>query len=468
MIMTNEENKEAAEATAAHDFFAQFLRQADALGEFTPGALRDTFLDVYAPAVKGSAAAALKSFARLKEFAWSHLDPEQAAQFEQALRDTVKPELEKRYQPYSAAAFKKEVLSYDPSKEFRPQGMQGVHFQPGTMNLICARPSRGKTTLMISLFCDAARQFCPGSAGEREVFFLTLEETPKQIYSRLALYALFEEAFGKGYAGDLPEDDTRAELFKAVKAIETGGKWTLKGDLRPAYEAALSSLAETEKQARVIDFSALTVRDLEIFMGFHPGAVIFIDYMTLIQSDSKEDHWSKADMYEDISKRITQAAKDHDVILITAAQLRRLSEGAGDSDQPDQLNDTLLKECGQFEQDANTIIALGRTTDIIDDIKEIDLADCRDPGEPLYFWKIVKNRDGGGVNTSFCFNTTAHSMGYSSMTFTKIPAAFINLKSVHKNAQGKAKGKAKEEAGKPQQGTTGATVDAMFEDSEDL
>lgn len=331
---------------------------------------------------------------------------------------TITPELKKDFTPYNVESFINEVKTFDPSKEYEPAGMKDIIFQHGTFNLIAARPSRGKTTLAVSLLLDAIEN-ANLKKNNTPAVFLTFEESNKQIYTRIFNNLLFANARKANATKQIETKRPRLQLWNILKDPNNPD---FEG--RAYYvEMVKNKVLELEKSGRlqVIDFAGKNINAIENLLTFNKNAVVFIDYVQLIRPDPTKTNFNTLDGYNDISKRLVDAAKANNQIIIGAAQLRRLGEGASDSDNPENLNDTQLKDCGQFEQDANTIIALGRNTAY----KDKDQAE-HDKGEPLYFWKLLKNRDGGGVNKSYLFDTSNLSMGFSFLHSTETDAAFLN------------------------------------------
>ena len=331
---------------------------------------------------------------------------------------TIQPELKKDFTPYTVESFISDVKAFDPSKEYEPAGMKDIIFQHGTFNLIAARPSRGKTTLAVSLLLDAIEN-ANLARNNTPAVFLTFEESNKQIYTRIFNNLLFASARKANAVSQIATNRPRLQLWNILKDPNNPD---FEG--RTYYvESVKQKILELEKSGRlqVIDFAGKNINAIENLLTFNKNAVVFIDYVQLIRPDPTKTGFNTLDGYNDISKRLADAAKANNQIIIGAAQLRRLSEGASDTDNPENLNDTQLKDCGQFEQDANTIIALGRNTAHRDTEKPE-----HDKGEPFYFWKLLKNRDGGGVNKSYLFDTSNLSIAFSFLQSTETDAAFLN------------------------------------------
>jgi hypothetical protein len=340
------------------------------------------------------------------------------------ITEMITPELRKDYTPYDLDTFIKDIKDYDPSKEFVPENMKDVIFQHGTFNLIAARPSRGKTTLTVSLMTEALNN--SNLAKEKTpVLYLTFEESNKQIYTRIFNNLLFKNSLKIGSIKNIQTEHPRARLWNALKDPNNPDYETIAYQIETVKKTF--SDFEKSKRLQVIDCGGKSISSIENLLSFNKNAIVFIDYVTLIQQD-KEESINRYEDFADISVRLVESAKTNNQIIIGAAQLRRLGQNATDSDKPDDLNDTQLKDCGQLEQDANTIIALGRDTDH----KDQELAD-HDKGQPIYFWKLLKNRDGGGVNKSYLFKTADNSMGFSLLQSTIMSGDFLNDKKVIKD-----------------------------------
>ena len=342
--------------------------------------------------------------------AWSG---EEKAQAVRHYKEAILPELRRTYEPYTVDAFFKDVSSWNPLDEFRPQKMKDVAFQKGTFNIIGARPGSGKTTLAVSLALQAVEW--RGEAADNRVIFLSFEETPKQVYARFFNHLLFAKAKADNALDAIQCEKPRAQLFGAIKSLDQHPLKERISDIA-AYMRGL----EARGALQVINFAGKSISAIESLLKFHEGAVCFIDYAQLIRPSEQFAGYELAGL-NDISRRLADCAKDNNAIIIAAAQLRRAGfKDAGDSDIPSMLTDSRLKDCGQLEQDANTIIELGKNTDWADIAREE-----HDTGAALYFWKLVKNRDGGGVNNSYLFNTAGGAMGYSYMESTETDAGFL-------------------------------------------
>lgn len=330
------------------------------------------------------------------------------------------PELAKDFAPYSVSKFFDDVASYDPKKDFFPCYMNGIAFQQQTFNIVAARPSRAKTTICVCFALD-----CLQNKAGSKVVIISLEETKREIYTRIFNNLIFDDYRKENlfYKLIAKKDNPRGSLWQAMKR---GNEYIANAD-DDYYQKVLARIRakveqwESESRLKVIDMSGKNINAIENVLKFNRGALIIVDYVQLIRPDPTK--YNALDGINDIANRLADSAKTNEQIIIGAAQLRRLGEGASDSDIPNAINDTQLKDSGQFEQNANTIIALGRNT-------------SENPSEPVYFWKLIKNRNGGGVNSSYRFQSKFNeieSLGFSFLLGTDKKAFYLDsLKSQSK------------------------------------
>jgi hypothetical protein len=103
--------------------------------------------------------------------------------------------------------FIQECIIYEPDKQFSPVLFAGLSFPEGSMSYIGARTTRGKTSMMVNMAREAL-------SAERKTVFITLEESRRQILTRLALSL----AFSLAIKNDLPHDPAnRRELLSRAK-----------------------------------------------------------------------------------------------------------------------------------------------------------------------------------------------------------------------------------------------------------
>ena len=309
--------------------------------------------------------------------------------------------------------FEQAEKAFDEADLYRPANMPFIAFKKKTFNVIGARTSRGKTTFAVSLLCDALER------TDRQCVFVTLEETWEEIYARIYNAFLFSRARKTGDYAAANARHPKAQLAAFFRHPDSCHHRATLQRVRERIRAC-----EAAGRLQVYDLSGRDIGDVETVCGAYPGAIVIIDYVTKIRPSERYAQSSRLDGYNDIADRLEELAKQSDLTIIAAAQVRR-PDGrvAADSDTPDTFNDTQLKECGKLEETANTIVFIGRNTAQKDNMG----IPGHDKGEAVYFWKIIKNRGGRGVNQSYLFNTTAGAMGYSYMEGLKEPVCANGL-----------------------------------------
>lgn len=248
-------------------------------------------------------------------------------------------------------------------------------FQPGTLNIIAARPSMGKTALALNI-----AQF--GGEANNHVLFFSLEMSSEQLVHRMFSAQTLE--FGSGVS---------------VSAISSG--------LLSDYESyALQRAAEAlqRRNIHIYDSSELTAMDFRTkcrrFKTRHPDlALIVVDYLQLMNSGRKND----TRQYEvaEISRVMKSVAVELECPVLALSQLSRETEKR--TEKKPQLAD--LRDSGAIEQDADTVIMLYRA----DYYSETENNDLMDSKADL---RIAKNRNG--------------TTGLCSLTFQRKYTRFVN------------------------------------------
>ena len=241
-----------------------------------------------------------------------------------------------------------------------------VKFKQGTLSYIGARTGRGKTTAMMSIAMDALHQ------GKR-VFFYTNEETTDQITMR-AIRAQY-------FADNVDE-------YGNITAVNDDDWVNAAREHKPGAIDAVAAMLQ-QKQFTIIDglaqrsFADIPA-SLEILQA---GDVVLIDYIQHIRKPTTQEMGGGAADYKALqyaSQAIADIAAMRDLIVIAGAQLNRNATqddkgtAVDDNQAPDKLGEQYFRESGDLEQDADTIIQIGKQ----------DIAD----GAPRRFYKIIKHR----------------------------------------------------------------------------
>lgn len=217
-----------------------------------------------------------------------------------------------------------------------------VEMEPGDLCVIAARPSMGKTALMLNI---ARRSGVP-------VGIFSLEMTTPQLMTRLV--AMDGVDYGKLRRPRQLTEDEWPQITKATKAVNEQGMW-------------------------INDTGGLSMNLLESdayrMVREHGVKLLCVDYLQLVTC--KAD--SRLNEVSEVSRRLKALAKNLAVPVIALSQLNRRTETGG-KPKP-QMSD--LRESGQIEQDADQIVFIYRPEMYVKD---------EHPGEAQLV--VAKNRAG--------------------------------------------------------------------------
>ncbi len=221
-------------------------------------------------------------------------------------------------------------------------------FRAGELIVFGARPAVGKTTLLVTL----AEKFV--ESGYRVAFF-SLEMPPITLGLKLASM-VSGVPFRKLLSGFLSDEEYDSFLEKLLGYTRVGGDVYF-DFRRHDHKSLVSSIFFLRKK-----------------MGID---VAMIDYFQLVKVKPGFGE-SMKDAYSALSTDLKMVAKELEIPVIVASQLRREAEHAS---KPPTIRD--LKETGQLEQDADMIFLLWR--DGKDNITRMRLAKNRLLGETAKF-----------------------------------------------------------------------------------
>lgn len=202
--------------------------------------------------------------------------------------------------------------------------------QRSDLVIVAARPSMGKTALMLNMSLNIATK-----ANQGSVLYFSLEMSKEQLVDRL----LAAEASVDAWKLRTGEGLTDADFEK--------------------LSAAMGELAEAP--IFIDDTSGITVSDLRTkARRLHhtaPLAAIFVDYLQLMSGGSRfASIANRVQEISEISRNLKILARELNVPVVAASQLSRLVENR--SPQIPQLAD--LRESGSIEQDADIVAFLYR------------------------------------------------------------------------------------------------------------
>lgn len=228
--------------------------------------------------------------------------------------------------------------------------------KPAEMIVLAARPSRGKTSLMMNII----EHVCVDQGIPSLVF--SCEMPTLQIVDRLVFSkAKFDKSkISKGF------NPSREELQSIRKAATAIGESNLFIDDTPSMNIQhFRAIARRKKQESDIKFIA-------------------IDYLQLMRSSSKQATSSREREIAEISAGIKAVAKELNVPIIVLAQLNRDAEK--DAREP-RMSD--LRESGAIEQDADLVTLLCHDSDL-KKFKDQNAEDTQGRASLI----VAKNRNG--------------------------------------------------------------------------
>ena len=202
--------------------------------------------------------------------------------------------------------------------------------QRSDLVVIAARPSMGKTALMLNMSLNIATKAKQGS-----VLYFSLEMSKEQLVDRLLAAEAGVDAWKLRTGEGLTDQD-----FERLSA-------------------GMGELAEAP--IFIDDTSGITVSDLRTkarrLHHQHPLAVIMVDYLQLMSGGSRFATISnRVQEISEISRSLKILARELNVPVVAASQLSRSVENR--SPQIPQLAD--LRESGSIEQDADIVAFLYR------------------------------------------------------------------------------------------------------------
>ena len=235
-------------------------------------------------------------------------------------------------------------------------------FQPADLVVVAARPSMGKTALMVNM---AEHAVLSDEDPTGAVLVFSLEQPADQVYSRM-LSSVGRIDQTRMRTGDLDPDD----WDRFARAL---GR--LRG--RPLYVDDTAALTP----------NAIRARARRVSRQAGGLKIVMVDYLQLMTS-SKEQENRTAEI-SDISRSLKALAKELHCPVVACSQLNRSLEQR--QDKRPRLSD--LRESGAIEQDADVILFIYRD--------EVYNADTPDRG--LAELIVGKQRNGpiGDVTLTF-------------------------------------------------------------------
>lgn len=243
-------------------------------------------------------------------------------------------------------------------------------WQPGDYIIFAARPSMGKTALLLNTL-RAAAEFPRADGTQRSALAFSMEMTAQQLQYRLlsSMSGIPATRLAGGFLGP----DGSSDWLALNTALER-----MHGMRVFIDDRAARTVADIRAEARRIDAE-------------HGLDIIVIDYVQLMASVLEKRGASRTEELADTSRKLKSLAKELRVPIILVSQLRRISG------RP-KLED--LRECGSLEQDADIVAFLHRKNHKEGGTTEFIFEKNRNGPtgtELLTFHKEVVNFTDGGV-----------------------------------------------------------------------
>lgn len=200
-------------------------------------------------------------------------------------------------------------------------------FQPGSLNIIAARPSMGKTAFALNI-----AQFGGGKAGDSVLIF-SLEMSSEQLVQRMlgSEAQVNVHAMRTGVMGKSEWDDLMNAAGRLAKA--------------PIFIDDSSMLTTMDFRARCRRFKA----------RYDNLGLIVVDYLQLMSFGGRSTDNKQQEVAE-ISRMLKGVARELECPVVALSQLSRAVEQR--TEKKPMLSD--LRDSGAIEQDADTVMLLYR------------------------------------------------------------------------------------------------------------
>ncbi len=251
-------------------------------------------------------------------------------------------EMERRYE-----MFRQDTIAGVPTGFDELDGLFGG-FEGGKLYYVGARPSQGKSALLLNFITAAAE------AGE-PVGLITLESSEREALARFTSQT--QNVPNENLRTGILSGPSFAKIGAAIDSIKGWPVWVC-----DSPDLTLSQVKMVARKMAVV----------------HKVKALYVDYLQYIRPD-KEDA-DRKDQVALASRGLKALARRLDVPVICAAQLRRDADG-----REPHLGD--FAESSQIEKDADVAMLLHHWTDAGNEYSKIIVAKNRD-GEtrPVHVW----------------------------------------------------------------------------------
>ena len=204
-------------------------------------------------------------------------------------------------------------------------------FQPGDLIIVAARPSMGKTSLVLNICQHVATHPVPGTDRMGVAGVFSLEMSKEQLFMRMLSSEAGIDSF-RLQSGQIGQ----REYGQITHAMETLAEAQLFVD-----DSAGVGVLEMRAKARRLQAE-------------HGLSILAVDYVQLMTGRGKSENRTLE--LGAISRSLKGLAKELNVPIIVLSQLSRAPEAR--SDKRPMLSD--LRESGALEQDADVVIMIFR------------------------------------------------------------------------------------------------------------
>ena len=199
--------------------------------------------------------------------------------------------------------------------------------RPGSLNILAARPSMGKSALAINMAANVA-------SYQNPVAIFSLEMSKQEIASRLMSTFMNKPVSEIIYSHKMTDSDKKQIDHALEKLAE--------------YPIFIDDNSDT---------NPITMKSKlqQLFAGPNKPRLVIIDYLQLMTMPGKSGR-SRNEEVTDISRSLKLLAKEFNIPFIALSQLSR--GAAQRDDHTPQLSD--LRDSGAIEQDADTVMFIDR------------------------------------------------------------------------------------------------------------
>ena len=229
------------------------------------------------------------------------------------------------------------------------QDLEELHgrFMPGTLSVLAARPSMGKTAFALSLAINIAQ-------AKHSVMFFSIEMSAMELCGRMiSQVGMVQNSLVLKNVKRLQSDEF-TRIFKASDVIK-------------------------KMDIKLIDDGHMNIQKIKMHIARHKPKFVIIDYLQIISPTNAKEGQDTNKFYEDLTRDLKITAKENNTTILLLSQLNRGVETR--TDKRPILAD--LRSSGGIEQNADSVMFIHRPY-YYDKESEIDLAEII----------VAKNRNG--------------------------------------------------------------------------